>query len=192
MRILCANFLRFLEFYLVLLKIFSPLVSADFAISFLVANFTTCLQLLIKVLSLSFTLFCYLAKNPSFRLFFYLTDPLKHLIPFWLFRSESVLFRYNLLVAASFFPFSLLLCSALFAFLWFFFWCYKYRSRNNYSRNKNICAYCYTFLTFIIRNYFSPQPPSLFFPFCNLYSSHLRIYSVYFTREGGREAEGSY
>lgn len=97
-----------------------------------------------------------------------------------------MLFRYNLLVAASFFPFSLLLCSALFAFLLFLFWCYKYRSRNNYSGNKNICAYCYTFLTFIIRNYFSPQPPSLFFPFCNLHLSHLRIYSVYFTREGGR------
>lgn len=127
MWIFCANLLRFLEFYLVLLQIFSLLVSTDFAISFLVANFTTCLQLFIKVLSLSFTLFCYLAKNPSFRLFFYLTDPLKHFIPFWLFRSESVLFRYNLLVAASFFPFLLLLCyllllfSALFAFLWFFF-----------------------------------------------------------------------
>lgn len=102
MRIFCANLLRFLEFYLVLLQIFSLLASTNFAISFLVANFTTCLQLLIKVLSLSFTLFCYLAKNPSFRLFFYLTDPLKHFIPFWLFRSESVLFRYNLLVAASF------------------------------------------------------------------------------------------
>lgn len=55
-----------------------PLVSTDFAVSFLVANFTTWLQLFIKVfsLSLSYSLSLYLSsaisqKDSSFRLFFY-------------------------------------------------------------------------------------------------------------------------
>lgn len=100
-----------------------------------------------------------------------------------------MLFRCNLLAAASFFPFSLLLCSALFApTLISFFWCYKYRSRNNHSQHKNICAYCYTDfsafyykITFPSCNFFHSS-----FLFRNLRSSHLRIYSVYFGREKGR------
>lgn len=112
------------------------------------------------------------------------TGPLKHFIPFWLFRSESVLFRYNLLVAASFFPFSLLLCSVLFVFFWFLFWCYKHRLRNNYSRDENICAYCYilTFFGFYY-NGLSFHPSTSYFLFV-IYVRPIYVYIQF--ASGGR------
>lgn len=176
---------------LVLLKIFLPLVSTDFAISFLVTNFTIWLQLFIKVfslflcLNLSFSLTIW-QKDSSFRPFFYQRSYRFHL---------NISFHFDYFVSNL--CFFVTTCSYLFLSILFSL-LYSALPFSDFSLiasainivraiitswDENICAYCYTF---IIRDYsFIPQPYLFFFSlfFIIYVSSHLRIYSVYFERK---------